>query len=146
MKRKIGLVAAVFAILAVAIWAAQAAEPNDPSLPLAQVAPPDEKIIVDGRMDEAVWRDVPVLGPFVNLRGDGYPVAQTEARITRTAKELVIFLRCYEPNMDKVRAVAGMGDWKLFDDDHVELFVQGAERESDFYQFVANSRAPACNW
>lgn len=118
-----------------------AAEPRDPSLPLVQVAPTDEKIVIDGKMDEAVWRDLPVLGPFVTLRGDGYPVAQTEARITRTATELVIFLRCHEPTMDKVQAVAAMGEeMKLFGDDHIEFFVQGGAREEDYYHFAANSK------
>lgn len=114
-----------------------AAESRDPSIPLVQVAPTNEKIVIDGKMDEAVWGEVPVLGPFVNLRGDGYPVAQTEARITRTDKALVIFLRCHEPTMDKLRVAAGKG---VFGDDHIEVFVQGTEKESDFFQLVVNSR------
>lgn len=114
-----------------------AEEPRDPSAPLVQVAPADGGIVIDGKMDEALWREVPVLGPFVNFRGDGYPVAQTEARITRTDKALVIFLRCHEPTMDKLRVAAGKGP---FDDDHIEVFVQGTEKEGDFFQFVANSR------
>ena len=90
-------------------------------------------------MNEAVWRDVPVLGPFVNLRGDGYPAAQTEARITRTSTDMIIFVRCYEPEMGKLRSAANDGDQKLFKDDHLELFVQGAGGD-DYFQFVVNSR------
>ncbi|MBI2302018.1 MAG: hypothetical protein HYU66_24200 [Armatimonadetes bacterium] len=99
------------------------------ALPAASVAGPDAPPTVDGRLDDACWRQAARLGGFSDIRtGEPSPLA-TSARIVADEQALYVGFDCPEPDLAHVTALEREHDGSAWLEDSVELFVAGAARQ-----------------
>lgn len=79
----------------------------------------DDLIQLDGKLDEAIWQEVPVATDFTQrIPDDGSPASEkTEARILYTSEAIYIGAHAYDSSMDSVAATlfrrdgTGYSDW-----------------------------------
>lgn len=97
---------------------------------------------IDGKMDDACWRDAEVAGHFALFKKAGYPQNQTEVRLAYDAENLYVFWKLYEKDMDKL-AMANPADTRdhIRWDDCPELFLDPGRTEKFNYQFATNPGA-----
>lgn len=111
-------------------------------VPVTQApARPGAEIELDGRLDEAVWQDLPE-HPLVDVR-TGEP-ARTPSWFKvfwdggEREGHLVVGIYCREPDMDNVRTpTTESGDWRIFDGDNVEVMVE--TQVHSYYQIAVNA-------
>jgi len=82
----------------------------------------------------ASWLDLtPYTSPGLRTNGPA-----TKARIERAGGNLVITVRCAEPEMNRLVAkTRGSGDVAVCDDDSVEIFI--ATERANYFQLIANT-------
>jgi hypothetical protein len=102
----------------------------------------DTPIVVDGRLDEASWRDATVIPlDFEYQPGDNIPaVVSTDAMITFDHKFLYVAFRAEDPEPDKIRAHLMDRDQinTFVQDDHVVLLIDTFNDERRGFQFRVN--------
>nr|MBQ4319401.1 hypothetical protein [Clostridia bacterium] len=95
-----------------------------------------DAVILDGKLDEAVWASAAENTGFVRIAtaGGGLADVQTSFKVY-SADECVYFgVKCYEPDMASV--IAGHPFHDLWGCDAIELFLSPSGKSFDFYQFV----------
>jgi hypothetical protein len=105
--------ASAVVLLAFAFQAA-VAQNSTPAVPTARVASPPTPVawtrraaqppVIDGRDDDAVWREIEPITAFREWQPheDTDPRFQTEARITYDDRNLYAFVRAYDPHPDSI--------------------------------------------
>ena len=110
-------------------------------------APP----VIDGKLDDAVWRRVPAFSGFlVYGKVDEYSPFQTEARLCRDDKHVYLGVLLYESHLDKLKADAkpdatGKEDPGAFGDDSLEVFLGVKRGELPNVQIAVNSVNQRCD-
>ena len=102
---------------------------------LRTATPPE----IDGRLDDACWREAAVAADFVLLGGRGYATAKTEARVLWDADNLYIGMRCLDANPALLKKTADKRDGLVCADDCVEIFLT-PPNNSVLARFPASSR------
>jgi hypothetical protein len=94
--------------------------------------------VVDGRLDEAIWKEAAVLKDFYQIQpGDNIaPSKPTEVYLGYDAKFLYIAFRAYDER-DKVRATVAKRD-AIFDDDHVGMILDTFNDKRKGFEFFFN--------
>lgn len=95
-------------------------------------------ITLDGQMSEPDWNQAE-RGNMVVIEDNVKPNVRTEVRVLYDHQNLYAGWKCFEPRMDRLRAVAKTHDddllWK---DDEVEIFLDPSAKRRDYYQVLAN--------
>jgi hypothetical protein len=111
-----------------------------------------EPPVMDGRLDDACWKDVEPLGDFQLTNGkfeNSRQVAapgrfarhQTRVKVVRAENTLYIAFECLEPEMDKIRAEAVYHDEeRICFDDRIVVFIDPGHDHQNVLQFVVNAR------
>ncbi len=95
--------------------------------------------IIDGELNDEVWRRTPELEPFVPMRAAQDTVlAQTRTQVTYDDEYLYIAFWCEEPHMEDQVIVGEKRDDYLFSGEVVEIFIRPSEESAAFYQFAIN--------
>ncbi|NLB95179.1 MAG: hypothetical protein GX785_05655 [Armatimonadetes bacterium] len=101
--------------------------------------------VLDGRADDACWKESPWLGPFVLASGLELASQQTTARATYDDRHLYLFLECAESVLDPAvqkreafKAQYTEHDSAVYKDDAVELFLMPPGGEA-YYHLAINS-------
>lgn len=95
---------------------------------------------IDGLADDAAWRNVEPLEPFVSPAMFAPVDYRTEARVTFDDDALYVMIACDEPNMDKLRIWdEGRDDANLWRGDVVEIFISQPGDAYPFYHFMVNA-------
>ena len=78
----------------------------------------DTPPVIDGRLDEAVWQQAPVLGGFTTYNPDyGKTMSEgTEVRMAYDSENLYFAFRCYDSEPDKIKSVVTSRDNNRADD------------------------------
>jgi hypothetical protein len=117
---------------------AGAADPS--ALPRLAAARFSGPIAVDGRLDEACWREAPVASGFHVLAARKHapaPAEETRCQVVFDEQALVVGIVCREPRMGDLIAKAGERDGAIWLDDSIEIFLRpGPDR---YYHFGVNS-------
>ena len=93
---------------------------------------------IDGVLDDAVWRDIPELLPFVRMAQEpGKAKATTIARATFDDGNLYLAFRCAEQEPTQLRSAGKNKDDDLLQGDCVEVFIKAGERSLP-YHFIVN--------
>ena len=132
--------------LAVALWvvcgAVTAGDADDlRDRRLYEVVPVKKAPRIDGRLDDACWQGVPVMGGFqLTITACGEAVdAPTEARLVYHGHFLYIGVTCHEPHPERiVRRVTAHDVSAVCGDDAVEIFIHPDLTQGDYYQLAAN--------
>jgi len=84
----------------------------------------DKPPVIDGKLDDEVWKQAVVLKDFYQIRpGDNTaPSKLTEVLIGYDSKNLYFGFHCYDDEHDKVRATVAKRD-EVFGDDNVRVFL-----------------------
>ena len=93
-------------------------------------------IVLDGRMDEAVWDTVPTYTDFHFLQTAGGEIQEpaTYFKILPCEDRIYIGFKCMEPgNMDHVNETKYL--WNSFGGHSMEIFLSPSGSSFDFYQF-----------
>lgn len=111
-----------------------------------------EAPVMDGRLDDACWKDIRPLGDFQltdarleNHRWIHAPprLARHQTRVKVMEADGILYLaaECIEPEMDKVRAEAVYHDEeRICFDDRIEVFIDPKHDHKNVFQFVVNAR------
>ncbi len=113
----------------------QAAEPEVRRT--AAVVRTDESLTLDGRLDEAIWRSAPVIGPLRQMRPriDAEPSEATEVRIVHDGKTLWFGIRCFDREPHAIVATLRQRDADLDPDDRIEILLDTFQDRRNAYFF-----------
>jgi len=93
-------------------------------------------IILDGKLDEAVWENTKEYTGFSASKGKGgkVPAEQTFFRILPCEDRVYFGFKCMEPDM--VRVLENHKNRCIWETDSLELFLSPSGDTEEFYQFV----------
>lgn len=95
----------------------------------------DGSIAIDGKPDETVWRDAPVL--YLSGLNGSQTEVQTKVRLLRDNKNLYIAYECEEPEMaDGFIQKLPFDDSNIWRNDSVEIFLNPAGKRDGYYQWM----------
>jgi len=95
--------------------------------------------VIDGRLDDTVWKNTPPSQPFAVLSGSGPSEAPTTVKVTFDEKALYIAFNCREPRMDRLQATMTKHDADIWTEDCIEVFLDPDCNQMDYYHFVVNA-------
>jgi hypothetical protein len=99
-----------------------------------------EKPVIDGKLDEAVYKDMTKLEPFVGLVNPaGEPAAlkaQTHAWAGYDDENLYVAFQNFEPAMKELKVVGEGRDSSVWNGDSVEISIQPDTKDNAFYHFI----------
>ncbi len=103
----------------------------------------DNRIQVDGRLDEPEWGAAEKAGGFSFLKAKNptgaTPRSQTEFRLLSDSSHIYIGITCYDAHMDKLKASTHGETANPWLDDVVEIFISPEKSVANFYQFVVSA-------
>jgi Carbohydrate family 9 binding domain-like len=128
----------LFGLFATFAWSQDTGPAAFPPVPVERVARytalrTTQQITVDGKLDEAVWKNVPRSPRFVDLISGRPTVHSTQAAVMWDDTNLYVGYWVEEP---VVQAKFTQRDSPIYEDNDVELFVAGADA---YYEFEVNS-------
>ncbi|MBI4025872.1 MAG: hypothetical protein HY360_12880 [Verrucomicrobia bacterium] len=96
---------------------------------------------LDGRMEDEIWKQIPWIGGFLNLRegGTAFAAVPTRYAICYDDDALYLAVVCAEPNVANLKAEQKGKDGPVFSDDAVEVFIDPLRRNKPYYQMVFNT-------
>ena len=113
---------------------------QEADVPVALCARVEQAPTVDGRLDDAAWRQCEPLTPFVKLDGTGPANQQTEVRLCWDGSSLFLGCELLESEMGKLQAEETPPDsGQLFRNDCVEIFVQPDPAIGEYFHLVASA-------
>ncbi|SVC04609.1 uncharacterized protein METZ01_LOCUS257463, partial [marine metagenome] len=114
-----------------------------PSITAVRVEQPP---VIDGVLDEAVWRAAPVAGDFVQQDPDnGEPITErTEFRVLYDNKALYIGVWCYDLEPNGIIARSMTRDDYPYEDDHLYIAIDSFLNYRSGYAFATNPNG--CRW
>jgi hypothetical protein len=130
------------AMLAAAVWAA-GAPPQAP--PLTAADPPGyvcyragSPLVIDGRLNDAAWRDAPWTADFVDIEGDAKPrpALPTRAKMLWDDTYFYVGAELVEPHL---WATLTQHDAVIFRDNDFEVFIDPNGDSHEYYEFEINA-------
>jgi len=111
---------------------------------IAQVKRIKSPPILDGRLDDEVWKK---MKPITNLGSyDGLsssPVEKTEIYLAYDNDNLYIAARCFEKDFSRLKALAIEHDGATYMDDNIWFFIDSNLDQQTYYQVIINSKGIA---
>ena len=106
--------------------------------PLATVTRTDQPPTIDGRLDEAVWRDAVAFDAFTQIEPveGAAPTQRTEVRVLYDARNLYVGVRCFDSDAGGIIARQMARDGDLGDDDHVSIVLDTFMDRRNGYVFM----------
>jgi hypothetical protein len=104
--------------------------------------PEGERVVVDGRLDEAAWSRAPRYDRFWEVYPKAESLAQvgTEMRIAYDAQSLYVALRAFDPDATQLRGPFARRDNVLPDQDMLVLYIDPVGRRKFAQYFRVNPR------
>ena len=104
------------------------------------IAPAKGVIAIDGRLDDAAWKDAVWASGFSLLKSKNpnkaSPSAETRFAVLTDADNLYIAVRALEPDMARLAAGIKGAHTNPWSDDTLEFFLAPTGMEDEYYQFV----------
>jgi len=96
-------------------------------------------MILDGKMDEPVWENLPVHSGFKKLqsRGGGPAPVDTEFKILPCEDRVYVGIKCLEPVMQEILSTTKFSN-AVYSGHSVEIFLSPAGDSYEFYQFIVS--------
>ncbi len=95
--------------------------------------------VIDGRDDDAVWAQAPVIDQFLEARPtEGAPPRlRTEARVAYDAHNLYVFVRSFDPHPDSIVSLLSRRDDQTASD-HITLLIDSYHDRRTGFEFSVN--------
>lgn len=133
-------VLAALTLFVPAVAAAQldAGPSSSPERPTVTAAHTDERIVLDGRLDESVWADATPISRFTQVDPEeGQPVSQpTEVRIVYDSDALYVGVRAWDDGQITTRL--GRRDMDLLDSDWFGVVIDSYHDHQTAFSFDVN--------
>jgi len=94
---------------------------------------------LDGRLDDAVWKNAQVLKKFFSIKGEEPAKVQTEGMVLATSEALWVGVRCFEPDLGQLKIKYKKDGEPVWQDDCVELFFDTRSEGITVRQFVVSA-------
>jgi hypothetical protein len=109
------------------------------TLPQLQIPDLQQKVILDGNLNEAAWQKAAVISQLLPLKD--HPVTQpTQVKIFHDANNFYIGVICHEANMDKLWEPATQRDGAVWRGDDVEIYLSPGDHNGQlkypYYQLL----------
>src|SRR3954470_15679132 len=100
----------------------------------------DANIVIDGKDNEAAWRNAPPITQFQEWRpNEGKPARfKTEAKISYDASNLYVFVRAFDPHPDSIKKLLERRD-TFTSSDMIWIFVDSYHDKRTGYEFGVNA-------
>jgi cellulose/xylan binding protein with CBM9 domain len=136
--------AAVAATLAVLVCGAAPKELPTKKLELHRT---DTAPVLDGKRDDACWKQAAATGDFELFKGKGAPKNRTRAWVTYDAENLYLFFECYDRTMNKVagRRPQDKIDEDIWQEEEIELFFDVNHDRKTYYQLMCSVLGTKCD-
>ncbi|MBN1670066.1 MAG: carbohydrate-binding family 9-like protein [Kiritimatiellae bacterium] len=97
---------------------------------------------IDGKLDDACWREADAQGWFFGYGGDGAAGQQTDVRSVHDARRLYFGFRCRSADLGSLKITVRDRDrGSIWTDDCVELFLQPGGPGRPYCHFIVNPAA-----
>jgi 3',5'-cyclic AMP phosphodiesterase CpdA len=106
----------------------------------AQVSVAGQPPVIDGRLDEGLWRGGQSIDRLIPRKADGYAPVKTEAWFTHDDSFLYVGVRCYEPRMRDVLSEVMTRDGEVWLDDSIEILLDANHDQKSYHHFAVNSK------
>ena len=95
--------------------------------------------VIDGRDDDEVWRNAPVIKDFVEFDPDpGKPARfRTEARVAYDSRNFYAFIRMFDPEPDKILKLLARRDIRTASD-QIKIVIDSYHDRRSGYEFAVN--------
>ncbi len=97
------------------------------------------KIVIDGKLDEADWRNADTYTRFNNVFKKGMPKNQTAVKLAYDKYNLYIGIECLEGLVDEMLAYYKKHDEPVWNDNNIELCINDPILGRSFFQIMINS-------
>jgi len=115
------------------------ADPPPPAPTTAAATRAAQPPVIDGRDDDAVWREAAAITGFQQWRPSegGLPKLPTEAKVAYDAANLYVFVRAFDPHPDSIITVLARRDY-FTPSDMIWLFLDSYHDRRTGYEFGVN--------
>ena len=94
---------------------------------------------IDGRVDDACWRQATWAGLFSVFGGEVPTAYPTAFAVCYSASHFYLAARCTEPQVDKLLVRFRGHDQAVWEDDAIEIFLGPLHDRNTYYQFCVNA-------
>jgi hypothetical protein len=108
--------------------------------PSWQASRTKEAPAIDGKLDDACWKDQTLVSNFVDARTGQAARAQTLFRVLYDDTALYLAIQCLDPQVKDLRATLEARDDTVWDDDCVEVLLDPSNRHDSYARLVMNAR------
>jgi len=130
---------AVIAFVGVAVWALHVWAGDAPGLRDATVGKTDESVVIDGKLDDTVWRSAPSVTGFKTFHPD-FGIDMPERTIVYMAydrENLYFGFKCFDSKPDKIKASIARRD-TIRPDDWVCINLDSFNDQQSLYALYIN--------
>jgi len=105
-----------------------------------------ETITIDGKLDEAIWKNVKPIEDFILLSGE-IPKQKTSVYTAYDSQNFYIAFVCTENKLDSIANTYPKTaiDADLWEDDSVELFIDASPQSLYYYHLIVNTNGSICS-
>jgi hypothetical protein len=99
-----------------------------------------DKPVIDGNLDEEVWRMAPVISDFHQIRPDdnGVPSEKTEVQIARSDEFIYVAFKAYDSDIENLSAKGFIQGQNFFSDDRLAVYIDSFNDRRNCYFFQVN--------
>lgn len=97
------------------------------------------KPVIDGRLDESLWKSEPAITRLIPRQADGYAPVKTEAWFGYDDFFFYVAVRCHEPLMRDILVNAVERDEDMREEDLIEVLFDTNQDKKTFYHFAVNA-------
>ena len=96
-------------------------------------------VVIDGRDDDAVWRQAPAITQFREFRPkeDGDPRYATEAKVAYDDRNLYVFIRAFDPHPDSILKLLARRDVRAATD-QLKIMIDSYHDRRNGFEFAVN--------
>ncbi len=105
----------------------------------ADKIPEAEEIVIDGNLEEAVWKQPPIEKVFITMMPTfgGKLAEKTEVWAAYDKENLYFAFRCYDTQPDKIKTSVAQRD-KIENDDRIGIWLDTSGTKQTSYEFYVN--------
>ncbi|HEY6159309.1 MAG TPA: DUF5916 domain-containing protein [Gemmatimonadales bacterium] len=96
-------------------------------------------VVIDGRDDDAVWRQAPAITQFREFqpKEDGDPRYATEAKVAYDDRNLYVFIRAFDPHPDSILKLLARRDVRAATD-QLKIMIDSYHDRRNGFEFAVN--------
>jgi len=95
--------------------------------------------VIDGRLDDDIWKGEVSIRKLVPMKADGYALVSTEVWLRKDDAAFYVGVRCDEPRIPAMRTEVKERDGEVWSDDAVEILIDANRDQKTYRHFAVNA-------